>query len=93
MRFVLVSFFVVGCSRDLGIDKDVGVAPGDTAAIYDCSDLLDSCEKEACEACVDRCGTGCEVAEVSPMEFGCSDRQWTVYEFCPEWSEDDTGQQ
>ena len=71
MRFVLVSFFVVGCSRDLGIDKDVGVAPGDTSATYDCSGLLDACEKEACEACVDRCG----VVFAEPKWLNCL---WTT---------------
>jgi len=93
VRVVVFLVLCTSCSRDLGIEKDVGVAKADTASLYDCQGLIDSCEKEACEACVEECSSECEAIEVSPMEFSCSDRQWKVYDVCPDWSEEDTGQE
>ncbi len=87
----LIFLFALGCSRSPETKTDMGVAPPDTGSDYDCSDVGDSCIAQACQACVDACGTSCGMMDIYPMEYSCSEGYWTVYDFCPDWSYEDSG--
>ena len=91
MRLLSVIFLAIACSRGPDIKENVGVAPPDTGSDYDCSGVDDDCIAQACEACVDACGSSCGVMDIYPMEYSCSEGYWTVYDFCPEWSYEDSG--
>lgn len=66
----------------------------DTSATLDCAAVAiltsegtaDPCDVEACEICVETCGTLCAVMETYPPLYSCdSERTWDVYDFCDAW--------
>jgi len=63
-----------------------GVLNCDNIAIRDDDGAVDSCDKQACEACVDFCGLDCAVQQSYPPQYSCpSIGAYTVHDFCPEW--------
>lgn len=73
----------------------VGCPGGDDTATFDCESIAittadgapDPCDVDACQACVDACGSDCMVLESYPPQYSCgSEGRWTVYDFCPDWS-------
>ena len=93
MRSWILLMVAVGCSRGLGVEKDIGVASGDSGESDLCNSIDDACIQEACEACVESCGTECYSMDIYPMEYSCSDGHWTVYDVCPDWSFGDTAEE
>ena len=87
----LIFLLAAACTRSPETKTDMGVAPDDTGSSYDCSDISDDCIEQACQACVDACESGCNSMDIYPMEYSCSEGYWTVYDFCPDWSYEDSG--
>ncbi len=63
-----------------------GVINCDELALRGEDGAADSCDLQACLACVDFCGLDCTIAESYPPQYGCpSIGSYTVYDFCPDW--------
>jgi hypothetical protein len=92
-RFVFLVVFCA-CSSGLQTKKDIGVAPRDSGNDdYGCDSLGDDCFEQACQACVEECGMGCLTMESYPPQFACDGGgSWDVYEFCPDWQPEDSGE-
>lgn len=46
----------------------------------------DPCDLEACLACVDTCGEGCQILESYPPRYTCGGQSWDLYDVCPDWT-------
>ena len=58
----------------------------DQAALHTEDGVVDACDRQACQACVDECGSGCAVLESYPPQYACQEQHtYTLYDFCPGW--------
>ncbi len=70
-----------GASKDPGDGLDC-----DRAALHTEDGEVDTCDRQACQACVDECGSNCAVLESYPPQYACAEQHtYTVYDFCPGW--------
>lgn len=52
----------------------------------------DLCDLAACYACVTECGERCAVQESYPPRYVCPGDAWDVYDRCPTWGEEESGE-
>jgi hypothetical protein len=90
--FFWVHLFLSACSSGPETKKDMGVAPKDSGPDYGCDSIGDECIEMACSACVESCGVECETMDSYPMQYACESEGWTVYDFCPDWTPEDSGE-
>ena len=66
-------------SPDAGLDCQ-------TAALQTEDGKVDRCDIQACQACVDECGEGCQKLDAYPPRYFCSEKHsYTLHDFCEGW--------
>lgn len=85
MRAVVLALLLAACGSDA--DK------GDASALECASEVPagsdgepDPCELQACQACVDACGSECAIFETGEVTYECPDDSWTASDICGESS-------